>query len=103
MDIADQVDHLASLMDTLLYADEVPNTYGLTGQVAQTLRSLGMAISSKDTLAKLPAAVREKLGRELTRVEENRSVFAIPETWLIEEVDRQARTVRSRLGEGPFA
>ncbi|MBY0227824.1 MAG: hypothetical protein K2W96_00950 [Gemmataceae bacterium] len=97
MNIEDQIAGLERLMQTLMYADEVPNTFGMTGQVASVLQSIGAALG-KDT----PAGTKKRLDAILGKVEDNRSVFAIPETWLIERVYQQAKAVRSRLGRGPF-
>lgn len=97
MDILDQIEHLASLMRTLMYADEVPNTFGITHQVERALKGIASSLSA-DT----PEAMKKRLDEVLTTVEQNRSVFAIPETYLIEAVYQQARHVRSRLGGGPF-
>jgi hypothetical protein len=97
MDILDQIEHLASLMHTLMYADEVPNTFGMTHEVARALQGIASSLT-----AQTPAAMKKRLDEVLTKVEQNRSVFAIPETPLIEAVYQQARHVRSRLGHGPF-
>ena len=98
MDIEDQIGQLERLMQTLLYADEVPNTFGMTGQVASVLQSIGTAMAGKG----LEKATKRRLDAALAKVEDNRSVFAIPESWLIERVYQQAKAVRSKLGRGPF-
>ena len=98
MDIEDQISHLEGLMHTLLHADEVPNTFGMTGQVASALQSISTAMAGKS----LGVPAKERLDAVLARVEENRPVFAIPETFLIERVYQQAKAVRAKLGRGPF-
>jgi hypothetical protein len=97
MDIADQVESLAAMMDTLMFADEVPNTFGLTHQVAAALRSLSATLTPA-----APHAVKARLDEVLRRVEENRALFAIPETRVVEDVYENACQVRGKLGRGPF-
>ena len=98
MDIEYQIGQLEQSMHTLLYADEVPNTFGMTGQVAAALQSISMAMANKE----LGKATKERLDAALTTVEDNRSVFAIPETFLIDRVFQLAKAVRAKLGRGPF-
>jgi hypothetical protein len=101
MDIADQVERLSSLLDTLLHAEELPNTYGVILNISQALRAIGAALARPDSWERQPLPVRQRLDEVLGQVEQNRPVFAIPELWLVDEVFKLAGNVRSRITPRP--
>jgi hypothetical protein len=97
MSIQGHIQQASSLMHTLRTADVVPNTFGSIGTIRQCLqRILGM-LPPGDVRAALGKETTEKLEALLTDIEDNRLVFAIPETWLVNQVLTATQQLRDRL------
>lgn len=86
----DPLQKVESLLDYLITADVVPNTYG-------TVCAIRDALERIDAVA-LPADGIDRLHRVLTTIEENRALFAIPETHVIDGVYRAAGRLRKKVG-----
>ena len=97
MSILGSIQQASSLMHTLRTADVVPNTFGTIGTIRQCLQRVLAQLPASNVRATLGKETAERLEALLTDVEENRMVFAIPETWLVNQVLTAAQQLRDRL------
>jgi hypothetical protein len=98
MSLQTNVDHVAALMHTLATQDVIPNTFGLISSVHRGLEQIRADLSRTDAASADPAVVG-KLRQVLDKIENGRLLFAIPETWLINNVMAAAAAVRKRADE----
>jgi hypothetical protein len=75
----------------------VPNTFGTIGTIRQCLQRVLAQLPASNVRATLGMETAERLEALLTDIEENRMVFAIPETWLVNQVLTAAEQLRQRL------
>jgi hypothetical protein len=97
MSILGNIQQASSLMHTLRTADVVPNTFGTIGTIRQCLQRVLALLPANNVRATLGKETAERLEALLTDIEENRLVFAIPETWLVNQVLTAAQQLRDRL------
>ncbi len=98
MPLRTNVDHVAGLMHTLATQDVIPNTFGMISSVHRGLEQIRTDLARPDAASADPGVV-SKLRQLLDRVENGRLLFAIPETWLINNVMAAAAGVRKRADE----
>jgi hypothetical protein len=99
MSILGNVQQASSLMHTLRTADVVPNTFGTIGTIRQCLQRILTQLPASNVRATLGQETTERLEALLTDIEDNRLVFAIPETWLVNQVLTAAQQIRERLAK----
>jgi hypothetical protein len=97
MSLESHVRQAAASVHTLATADVIPNTFGLIGSIHRDLQQIAAALPSADTAARADQDTIRQLRQLIDRIEGNRLLFAIPETWLINNVMSAAATVRQRL------
>ena len=97
MSIEAPLGRVESLLDYLITADVVPNTFGTIWQIRDALEQID-AGTPADSANSLAPEVRDRLRRLLTTIEDNRSLFAIPEKYLIDNVYRAAERIRKKVG-----
>ena len=97
MSILGHIQQASSLMHTLRTADVVPNTFGTIGTIRQCLQHVLAQLPARDVRAALGQETTDRLEALLTDIEDNRLVFAIPETWLVNQVLTGAQQLRERL------
>jgi hypothetical protein len=93
MSIEAPLGRVESLLDYLINAEVVDNTFGTIWQIRDGLEQIDAGVR-----AGLAPELRDRLRRVLTTIEDNRSLFAIPETYLIENVYKAAGRVRKKVG-----
>ena len=86
-----------SLLDYLITADVVPNTFGTIWQIHDGLEKIDVGTPT-DGANSLDPDILDRLRRLLTTIEDNRSLFAIPEKYLIDNVYRAAERLRKKVG-----
>jgi hypothetical protein len=94
MSIEAPLGQVESLLDYLITAEVVPNTFGTIWQIRDALE----LIDTGTPTSGLEEGLRERLRRVLTMIEDNRALFAIPEKHLIDNVYRAAGRVRKKVG-----
>lgn len=99
MSILGNVQQASSLMHTLRTADVVPNTFGTIGTIRQCLQRILTQLPASNVRATLGQETTERLEALLSDIEDNRLVFAIPETWLVNQVLTAAQQIRERLAK----
>jgi hypothetical protein len=97
MSIQGHIQQAASLMHTLRTADVVPNTFGSIGTIRQCLQRVLAQLPANNVRAALGKETADRLEALLTEIEDNRLVFAIPETWLVNQVLTAVQQLRQRL------
>ena len=96
MSLESNVEQVAGLLHTLATEDVIHNTFGLISNIHRGLQQIGAALPAADT-ARVEQETVRKLRQLLDRIENNRTLFAIPETWLINNVMSAAASARQRL------
>jgi hypothetical protein len=97
MSILGNVRQASALMHTLRTADVVPNTFGSIGTIRQCLERVLAMLPANNVRAALGQEAADRLEALLTDIEDNRLVFAIPETWLVNQVMTAVERLRERL------
>ena len=97
MSIEAPLGRVESLLDYLITAEVVENTFGTICQVREGLEQIDAATPT-DAASSLDSEIRDRLRRLLTTIEDNRSLFAIPEKYLIDNVYRAAERIRKKVG-----
>ena len=96
MSIEAPLGRVESLLDYLITADVVPNTFGTIWQIRDGLEQIDSGIVGNAT--GLGAETLDRLRRLLTTIEDNRSLFAIPEKYLIDNVYKAVERIRKKVG-----
>ena len=97
MSIEAPLSRVESLLDYLITADVVANTFGTTWEIRDGLEQIDKGTPT-DAPSGLPAETLDRLRGLLTTIEDNRALFAIPEKHLIDQVYRVARRIREKVG-----
>ena len=95
MSIEAPLSRVESLIDYLITADVVPNTFGTIWQIRDSLELIDAGVPAASGLA---PELRDRLRSVLTTIEDNRSLFAIPEKYLIDNVYRAVERIRRKVG-----
>ena len=96
MSIEAPLSRVESLIDYLITADVVPNTFGTIWQIRDALELIDAGVPA--AASGLAPELRDRLRSLLTTIEDNRSLFAIPEKYLIDNVYRAAERIRKKVG-----
>jgi hypothetical protein len=97
MSLQESTDRVASLMHTLATADVINNTFGMTNSVLQGLQAIHRQLPAGKVSDAFGEEGTQRLRELMTYIEENTSLFGIPEKWLINNVVNTARDIRRRL------
>ena len=96
MSIEAPLSRVESLIDYLITADVVPNTFGTIWQIRDGLELIDTGVPAAG--GGLDPELRDRLRKVLTTIEDNRSLFAIPEKYLIDNVYRATERIRKKVG-----
>ena len=94
MSIEAPLSRVESLIDYLITADVVPNTFGTIWQIRDSLEQIDAGLPASG----LAPELRDRLRSVLTTIEDNRSLFAIPEKYLIDNVYCAVERIRKKVG-----
>ena len=93
MSIEAPLGRVESLLDYLITADVMPDTFATIWQIRDGLEQIDAGGAGG-----LDPDTRDRLRRLLTTIEDNRALFAIPEKYLIDNVYRAAERLRKKVG-----
>ena len=96
MSIEAPLGRVESLLDYLINADVVPNTFHIIGQIRDGLEQIDTGTPAD--AGGLAAELLDRVRRLLTTIEDNRALFAIPEKYLIDNVYRAVGRIRKKVG-----
>jgi hypothetical protein len=96
MSLQTSIDQVAALMHTLATQDVIPNTFGMISSVHRGLQQI-LADLSHASAETVSGETVGKLRQVLSRIENGRLLFAIPETWLIKNVMDATANVRRKV------
>ena len=97
MSIEAPLGRVESLLDYLITAEVVPNTFATIWQIRDGLELIAAGTPTGGAIGLAPDTL-DRLRRLLTTIEDNRSLFAIPEKYLIDNVYRAAESIRKKVG-----
>ena len=82
MALENSIEHVAALMHTLKTQEVINNTFGLITSIKRGLSVILADLARETAGGKLAPDVADRLRRLVSDIDDQRSLFAIPERWL---------------------